>query len=63
MRWEYNILSYNQPSGTGAIPADQITSALNQLGKDGWEAVSVFPIAMTQGATNIVGILLKRPVT
>jgi hypothetical protein len=48
--------------GAGAIPADEITAALNKLGNEGWEAVSVFPIAMAEGATNIVGILLKRAV-
>jgi hypothetical protein len=48
--------------GAGDVPADEVTAALNKLGNDGWEAVSVFPIAMAQGATNMVGILLKRAV-
>jgi hypothetical protein len=48
--------------GAGAVPADEITAALNKLGNEGWEAVSVFPIAMAQGATNTVDILLKRAV-
>jgi hypothetical protein len=67
MKWEYKIWSCKQPSGAmfrgaGDIPAEEITLALNALGEDGWEAVSVFPVAMAQGATNMVGILLKRPV-
>ena len=67
MKWEYTIYSYKQPSGilfrgSGDIPVEEIAGTLNKLGKDGWEAVSVFPIAMAQGATNMVGILLKRPV-
>lgn len=66
MKWEYMVYSYKQPSGTlfrgaGGIPADEIANALDALGQDEWEAVSVFPIAMAQGATNMVGILLKRP--
>jgi hypothetical protein len=67
MKWEYKIWSYKQPAGAifrgaGDIPAEEITVTLNALGGDGWEAVSVFPVAMAQGATNMVGVLLKRPV-
>jgi hypothetical protein len=67
MKWEYKIYSWKQPNSlmfqsAGAIPADEITEALNKLGNEGWEAVSVFPIAMGGGATNMVGILLKRAV-
>lgn len=68
MKWEYRIYTWKQPSGimfrgAGDIPSDEITAALNKLGSEGWEAVGAFPIAMAQGATNIVGILLKRPLT
>jgi Domain of unknown function (DUF4177) len=68
MKWEYKIYSYKQPSGmlfrgAGDIPVDEIVGALNRLGADGWEAVSAFPIAIAQGATNMVGILLKRSAT
>jgi hypothetical protein len=67
MKWEYKVYSWKQPSGVlfrgaGAIPTDEIAAALNKLGNEGWEAVSVFPIAMAEGATNMVGILLKRAV-
>lgn len=66
MNWEYKIYSHKQPSGmlfrgAGEIPIDEIVGALNKLGGERWEAVSVFPVAMAQGATNMVGILLKRP--
>jgi Domain of unknown function (DUF4177) len=66
MKWEYKLHAWKQPGGVifrgaGDIPANEITVALNKLGTEGWEAVAVFPIAMAQGATNIVGILLKRP--
>jgi len=66
MKWEYRIYSHKQPSGmlfrgAGDIPIDEITIALNKLGTEGWEAVGVFPVAMAQGATNMVGVLLKRP--
>lgn len=67
MRWEYKIYGHKQPSGmvfkgAGDIPADEIAAALNKLGSEGWEAVGVFAVAMAQGATNMLGTLLKRPV-
>jgi hypothetical protein len=67
MKWEYKIYSWKQPSGgvwrgAGAIPENDFIAALNKLGNEGWEAVSVFPITIAQGATNMVGILLKRAV-
>ena len=67
MKWEYTVYSHKQPSGmlfrgAGDIPGQEIAEALNRLGAEGWEAVSAFPVAMGQGATNLVGILLKRPV-
>jgi hypothetical protein len=67
MQWEYTVYSHKQPSGVlfrgaGDIPSEEIVGALNQLGADGWEAVGVFPVAMAQGATNMIGVLLKRPV-
>ena len=66
MKWEYTIYSVKQPSGVvfrgaGQIPVSEIIPALNRLGSEGWEAVSVFPSAMAEGATNLLGILLKRP--
>ncbi len=65
MTWEYQVYSHKQPSGmlfrgAGEIPAEEMVTALNELGESGWEAVSVFPVAMAQGATNMVGVLLKR---
>ncbi len=65
MTWEYQIYSHKQPSGmlfrgAGDIPEEEIVRSLNELGEGGWEAVSVFPIAIAQGATNMIGILLKR---
>jgi len=68
MKWEYKILSIKQPHGVlfrggGQIPGDEMTAALDRLGNDGWEVVNVFPVAIAQGATNLLGILLKRPVT
>jgi Domain of unknown function (DUF4177) len=66
MTWKYKIHSYKQVSlsslfqSVSGIPAEEIATALNQLGKDGWEAVGVFPIVMA-GSTHTVGILPKRP--
>jgi hypothetical protein len=44
-------------------PVGRINAALNKLGSEGWEAVGVFPVAIAQGATNLIGILLKRALT
>ncbi len=68
MKWEYTIYSIKQPSGVlfrgaGQIPVEEIIPALNKLGSERWEVVSAFPIAMAEGATNMLGILLKRPVS
>jgi hypothetical protein len=71
MKWEYKVYSWDRPipkffgKAGAAIPADEMTAALNTLGNEGWEAVSVFPVEMAQGVTsqtNSVGILLKRAV-
>ena len=66
MKWEYKMYSCDRPfsrwSGrAGELPADEMTAALNTLGNEGWEAVSVFPVE-TASQTNSVGILLKRAV-
>ncbi len=63
--WEYHIYSYKQPSGmifrgAGGVP-DEVEPDLNKLGKDGWEVASAYPVTMAQGATNMVVIILKRP--
>jgi len=58
-----HAVGYGKKPRVGAIPADEIIAALNTLGNEGWEAVSVFLIEMALGATNMVGILLKRAVS
>ena len=73
MKWEYKIYSWDRPIpkffGKVApdIPADEMTAALNTLGNEGWEAVSVFPVEMPGGGvgsqTQAIGILLKRAVS
>lgn len=68
MRWEYKVYAHKQPSGmvfrgAGDIPAAEMASEMNELGADGWEAVCAFPVAIAQGATNMIGVLLKRPLS
>ncbi len=67
MKWEYWVYSHKQPSGVvfrgaGDIPVAEIVAELNKAGAQGWEAVSAFPVAMGAGATNIIGVLMKRPI-
>jgi NADPH:quinone reductase-like Zn-dependent oxidoreductase len=52
MRWEYKVV-VDQPGGT---TAEQL---LNQMGRDGWELVSVVAV-QREGATNGV-YFFKRP--
>jgi len=64
-KWEYYIYKYNQPSGmvfrgAGDVPED-VQNQLNALGQEGWEVTTAYPVAMAQGSTNQVVIILKRP--
>lgn len=64
-KWEYHIYTYKQPSGimfrgAGDIP-ETVQGELNALGQEGWEIAAAYPVAMAQGSTNQVVIILKRP--
>ena len=60
-RWEYMVLdsrvtNYFHPE----LDGDALTRRLNELGEQGWEAVSMSPMAMMRGRTKDMVILLKR---
>ena len=49
MKWEYAVKDYHGPLHHQlpvrvSVKADEIEKALNQLGTDGWELVSVNPL-------------------
>jgi hypothetical protein len=56
-QWEYLAMSvgsfWNMPND------EDLESALNELGQDGWEIVSAF----AQRASNKVRVIAKRPLT
>jgi hypothetical protein len=56
-QWEYLAMSvgsfWNMPND------EDLESALNELGQDGWEVVSAF----AQRASNKVRVIAKRPLT
>ncbi|MES2674906.1 MAG: DUF4177 domain-containing protein [Pseudomonadota bacterium] len=57
MRWEYKTLKYTKRSFfTGAVDAEELQQMLNDLGRDGWELVSINQTQMQPAI-----IVLKRP--
>ena len=69
MKWQYRTVALSIPRGLalftagGQVEDEEITRALNQLGRDGWELVSAFTTACEGGATDRVVCILKRPVS
>jgi len=63
MKWEYMTLMLRAHGVFfgGSIDGQTLTDKLNQLGKEGWELVSVFDTSMLQGRTRDVFAVLKRP--
>jgi hypothetical protein len=62
-QWEYMVLDVGV-SGFWLGPdldGDALTSKLNELGVDGWEAVGVTSMALGEGRTKDLVIILKRP--
>jgi hypothetical protein len=62
-QWEYMVLDVGV-SGFWLGPdldGDALTSKLNELGVDGWEAVGLTSMALGEGRTKDLVIILKRP--
>lgn len=61
-RWEYMVLDVGV-SGFWVGPdldGDALTAKLNELGTDGWEAVGLTSMAVGQGRTKDLIVVLKR---
>lgn len=56
-RWEYKILNIRSENYR-LDPAYDVE--LNELGKDGWELVSITAINFKTGATDHIGMVFKR---
>lgn len=68
MGWEYKTIQMDFDSGTffsqgGHFDSEAFSTALNRLGWEGWELVSIFDTNNVQGATRFVVAVLKRPLT
>ena len=62
-RWEYMILDVGV-AGFWLGPnldGNALTTKLNQLGAEGWEALGLTEMTMQQGRTKDIVIILKRP--
>jgi hypothetical protein len=63
MQWEYQTIMMGT-SGFwlgGKLDGQAFTRRLNELGKQGWELVSVFGTNQAYGTTRGVFAVLKRP--
>lgn len=57
MRWEYKTINFvKRKFFNGAVDTELLEVQLNDLGRDGWELVSV-----TQNQMRGVVLVLKRP--
>lgn len=62
-RWDYMVLDVGV-SGFFLGPTldgDALTTKLNELGADGWEAIGLTGMAVGEGRTRDLVIILKRP--
>lgn len=62
MRWEYNTVIFESGwfSG-GRLDGERFQAKLDELGRAGWELVSVFDTSRYEGATRQVIAVFKRP--
>ena len=62
-RWQYRTLKVDAEGcfRGGGVDAEDLDARLNELGAEGWEAVSAFDTNQVKGATRFIVVLLKRP--
>lgn len=62
MSWEYNTVVFESRwfSG-GALDGEKFQAKLDELGRAGWELVSVFDTNRHEGVTGQVIAVFKRP--
>ena len=64
-RWEYNTVIFEASFwlSTGSLDGEAFQEKLDELGRSGWELVSVFDTNRQQGATFQVVAVFKRPLS
>ena len=61
MKFEYKTLVYENSSGLWwKMDGNDLNSKINELGKDGWELASSFPICEKEGKTQSAVLMFKR---
>lgn len=62
MIWEYKTIKLGASGFMGGIVDENaLTTALNDLGRQGWELASAFDTNQYQGQTRDVVVIFKRP--
>lgn len=61
--WEYKTieLPFSRGWGTPALDSCELTDKLNQLGREGWELISIFTTHMENRRSGDLTAVLKRP--
>lgn len=61
--WEYKQVTIKTRGGVfrQIAVADDIESACNTAGRDGWELASAMPLGESHGRTGVIVLLFKRP--
>ena len=65
-KWEYMTVSHNsvhwEPGFTGTWDKVGFDKGINELGREGWDLVSVFQDQVIEGTTQALFATFKRPV-
>jgi len=59
-KWEYRIFNVGVEDIYFQNSYELFKEKINHLGSDGWEVISIAPIAPGEGGTNYLCVFLKR---
>ncbi|MBW6467082.1 MAG: DUF4177 domain-containing protein [Brevefilum sp.] len=64
MEWEYKVITMRTEGFMGGkVDISELETALNNLGKEGWELTAAFDTNEGYGRTRDVVVLFKRPMS
>jgi hypothetical protein len=58
-QWEYKVIRYKLR--LKGFDYDQLERDLNELGRDGWDAISTIAPSYGQGQAIEIAVILKKP--